>query len=1096
MALGFIPIQAPYDRDDSGASLYTSTTDSTGSGPGALGGKAIKALGKMTIRGIDRVIINARLKSITTKFPHSNEQAPAIKNIGDMYNVLLELCRPGLYNEQLRGKAMQLIVLQIKNENTHTLQQALSNWHNVEIEILLPRLADQFLPLNKQPWGKYRLPKEHQDHFLLDLTPVSKTPLRPMVTDLVNIVRSQDTAFFTLYKQHLPAFLTFMSQTITSMGTCRAAIRANYLSTLLFSLKEGLVPDKSPSFMKEILRYPSLLFPHISEEVLTLITVEIRQNRFKPIVEAISEWRSPYLENLIKDLEGNTNFTRALIDHNVPATGMQCPFELNLAFLIAVARLGPMGMKAIINVGFLQLLQVAQSHKYILDHEDVLFILFEILKSNEYKLRRPKVRSIIVTFITRRETAYLLSQLATWDEKSLEIFLSDIFRTCTPIGSNVGVPQRRSYHSRDGLYHFDQECVVAVITFAGKISRLSADGYNAVIKAGALDTLLAIQAQDLSIHSVDSQFNFILDVLKPGNHPHQTRKKALGLLVFQVCRGEDLYLLPVLEKWTALELNRLVCELAAQFPPMCNKPALEDLFKTPRPKQKLSAAYLRRLLSFMAGIARFNDAASQLVLQTGFMDVLLALQKEQLIKEDGQEIDELILYILQKPQLHDNKVMRKALSYLSSQVEGESAHILNHISRKPVSDLQRLVSGMLEQFSFDGNLILHPNHAGDVIKHQDMQSLSTCVLIFSKVILKHRFAFQALINAGILDIIIAVQTRGYSVDKVKGVYDIVLTSIYLDTVSDKSLKILAFQIMNDGVVLSEILKNYSAQEFGLIFPAILQGLKHALSVHQCHIAPCPGPDWASLANSILFLKLLHDRNPSTAQHVLDVGLLDLLLSLYPLSFPKAVLRDLYELILYYATNETFPSNVNTKCLNFIITKIGKQKYPILFEHLYNMNPQRLDRLIPMCISHIQTICGNMKKRRATHLLITSISFLARLCRINSSTCKSVLDSNFLAFLVSQSNNLLSQHASQKAKPENKNRKASNKPEQLRLAIHSLLVDILSYEEHRQTILSHPIYPELPPPTQQRVCNPSPSETPEPKWSWWFFQTWIFNQKCG
>lgn len=37
-------------------------------------------------------------------------------------------------------------------------------------------------------------------------------------------------------------------------------------------------------------------------------------------------------------------------------------------------------MKAIIDVGFLQLLQVAQSHKYILDHEDVLFILFEILK--------------------------------------------------------------------------------------------------------------------------------------------------------------------------------------------------------------------------------------------------------------------------------------------------------------------------------------------------------------------------------------------------------------------------------------------------------------------------------------------------------------------------------------------------------------------------------------------------------------------------------------------------------------------------------------------------------------------------------------------
>lgn len=78
---------------DAGSSQYTTTTDSTIPGPGALGGKAIKALGKFTIRGIDRVIISARLRSITSKFPHTNEQAMGIKNLQEMYNVILELCR-------------------------------------------------------------------------------------------------------------------------------------------------------------------------------------------------------------------------------------------------------------------------------------------------------------------------------------------------------------------------------------------------------------------------------------------------------------------------------------------------------------------------------------------------------------------------------------------------------------------------------------------------------------------------------------------------------------------------------------------------------------------------------------------------------------------------------------------------------------------------------------------------------------------------------------------------------------------------------------------------------------------------------------------
>lgn len=84
-----------YSTELSISQLTSSWTSSstTVPGPGAVTGKAIKALGTFTLRGLDRVIIYTRIKSIVSRFPHTDEQAMGIRGIDETYNIILELSR-------------------------------------------------------------------------------------------------------------------------------------------------------------------------------------------------------------------------------------------------------------------------------------------------------------------------------------------------------------------------------------------------------------------------------------------------------------------------------------------------------------------------------------------------------------------------------------------------------------------------------------------------------------------------------------------------------------------------------------------------------------------------------------------------------------------------------------------------------------------------------------------------------------------------------------------------------------------------------------------------------------------------------------------
>lgn len=69
----------------------SATTSETVPGPGALSGKAIRALGKATLRGAEKLIIWRKAQAINAKFPHNN--GDDFLGAKSMYEDVLELSR-------------------------------------------------------------------------------------------------------------------------------------------------------------------------------------------------------------------------------------------------------------------------------------------------------------------------------------------------------------------------------------------------------------------------------------------------------------------------------------------------------------------------------------------------------------------------------------------------------------------------------------------------------------------------------------------------------------------------------------------------------------------------------------------------------------------------------------------------------------------------------------------------------------------------------------------------------------------------------------------------------------------------------------------
>ncbi|TFK43967.1 hypothetical protein BDQ12DRAFT_731921 [Crucibulum laeve] len=100
------PIQWEYEKS-------TISSSSTVPGPGALTGRAVKALGEVTLRGFGHLVMLKHFSSMTHSFPHTDEQASHIKNVSELYGDLLEFARVDLYSGDILQKSLRIILTQI-----------------------------------------------------------------------------------------------------------------------------------------------------------------------------------------------------------------------------------------------------------------------------------------------------------------------------------------------------------------------------------------------------------------------------------------------------------------------------------------------------------------------------------------------------------------------------------------------------------------------------------------------------------------------------------------------------------------------------------------------------------------------------------------------------------------------------------------------------------------------------------------------------------------------------------------------------------------------------------------------------------------------
>ncbi|KAJ6453373.1 hypothetical protein C8R45DRAFT_1083102 [Mycena sanguinolenta] len=165
------------------------SSSSTVPGPGALSGKAIKALGGLTLRGIDHLVIRRQLSVIANHFPLPDVKAALVKHPDEIYANALEFSRQGLYREEINRRALRLLLGQIGMGETQYLVRALSRWNRIELRLFLSEILIQLAPL-WNPW----LGKVLSSPLLSAYSKACKSPelpIAPLLLFIAKLVRTR-----------------------------------------------------------------------------------------------------------------------------------------------------------------------------------------------------------------------------------------------------------------------------------------------------------------------------------------------------------------------------------------------------------------------------------------------------------------------------------------------------------------------------------------------------------------------------------------------------------------------------------------------------------------------------------------------------------------------------------------------------------------------------------------------------------------------------------------------------------------------------------------------------------------------------------------
>ncbi|KAK7442730.1 hypothetical protein VKT23_015977 [Stygiomarasmius scandens] len=118
-------------------SAGTSSMSMSLRGSGSLAGKVILNLGRITLMGVEKVVMYRKLHAISSQ---SRNETRSL----EMYNDILELSRPGMYSDTIHLEATRFLVRQITCGRTKRLVDALKNWHPIEVRLSLSELIAWF----------------------------------------------------------------------------------------------------------------------------------------------------------------------------------------------------------------------------------------------------------------------------------------------------------------------------------------------------------------------------------------------------------------------------------------------------------------------------------------------------------------------------------------------------------------------------------------------------------------------------------------------------------------------------------------------------------------------------------------------------------------------------------------------------------------------------------------------------------------------------------------------------------------------------------------------------------------------------------------
>ncbi|KAJ7147182.1 hypothetical protein C8R43DRAFT_1012218 [Mycena crocata] len=180
------------------SSERTYTDTSSVWGPGTLSGRALLALGEVTLRGIDSFLIRRKLAAIQQRGPDNLTSL--------MCSDLVELCRPAMYSVGIVKKAIQVTLTQIcagPELSVYMIVVFLCKWSRQEARLILFELIRHFCALSRPPgWRLERLydfltavvqVKEGWRSFVVEAATLLDSAVQPLILHPIHVLCAETT---------------------------------------------------------------------------------------------------------------------------------------------------------------------------------------------------------------------------------------------------------------------------------------------------------------------------------------------------------------------------------------------------------------------------------------------------------------------------------------------------------------------------------------------------------------------------------------------------------------------------------------------------------------------------------------------------------------------------------------------------------------------------------------------------------------------------------------------------------------------------------------------------------------------------------------